>query len=132
MDDFKVVVAGGHDFENQWLLDSWLNNILEQVKGIGNIIIRTRLERGADTMATQYASRHGLAVERFPTANKSTGYVRNRDLVDGTNLFCIVWDGDSKEVRKTIELAMKHSVPVKILRYQKPVRPNPVEEQLLF
>ena len=131
MDDFKVVIAGGRDFEDYWLLESWLNTILEQMKGIGNIIIRTKLERGADRLAMHYAQRHGLNVERFPTTNNKTGYVRNRDLVDGTNLFCIVWDGTSDGTRNTIELAMKHNIPIKILRYQKPIKPNAVEEQML-
>lgn len=65
--------------------------------------------KGADTLAKRYAFDHGLEiVEYLPNWKKHgrrAGYVRNKLIVDHSDILIAFWDGESNGTQHSINLA---------------------------
>ena len=66
MKEFKLIVAGGRDFNDYTLLSDSLNKLAEQDYADNAIVIVSGMARGADSLAIQFASQHGVAIYEFP------------------------------------------------------------------
>lgn len=74
--------------------------------------------KGVDTLAEEYADRHGLKKEillpDYDLFGKSAPLVRDRQIVDKADLVVAIWDGNSPGTRYTIEYAKRQGVKVKL------------------
>lgn len=76
--------------------------------------------RGIDTLAAQYAKKHGVKLLEFrpdyATFGRGATFVRNRLIVDMADIVIAFWNGSSRGTKYTIEYAKKKYVPMVIIR----------------
>lgn len=117
---FKLVVAGGREFNDYPLLKERLDFFLMDVD-IKDIEIVSGKARGADFLGERYAEENGILIKEFPadwdTHGKRAGYIRNSEMASyGTH--CVVfWDGVSKGSKMMIELAKRKGLVVRVVKY---------------
>lgn len=84
---YKVIVAGGRDFDNYEFLSAKLDEIFEKFLDFKEqqITIISGMAKGADTLATRYADEHKLSKVLFPANWKKypriAGFLRNEDML---------------------------------------------------
>lgn len=78
---FKVIIAGGRDFENYSMLKEKCDIIL---KNKTNIEIVSGNAKGADKLGELYAKEKGYRISSYPASGdlygKRAGYVRNEEM----------------------------------------------------
>ena len=119
---FKVIIAGGRDFNDYELLKSKCDYYLSFVLSSGDsITIVSGHARGADTLGEQYAMEKGYPLDSHPADwdkyGKSAGYRRNQEMVDVAQAAICFWDGKSKGTKHTIDLCKKKGIPCKVVSY---------------
>lgn len=76
--------------------------------------------RGIDTLAAQFARKHGIKLLEFrpdyTTYGRGATFVRNRLIVDVADVVVAFWNGTSRGTKYTIEYAKKKYVPVVIIK----------------
>lgn len=123
---FKLLIAGGRDFNNYFTLKEEADKIINKVDG--KIVIIAGGARGADTLAKLYARERGYEYEEhladWDTLGVRAGYVRNSEMIksildnenqDGAVL--AFWDKQSKGTYNTIDLARTHHIQITIVNY---------------
>ena len=95
---FKVVVAGGREFNNYQLLEEKLDHLLQNK--LPHVQIVSGHATGADTLGEAYAKQRGLSVVTFPadwkTHGKAAGPIRNRQMAHYADAVVVFWNGKSK------------------------------------
>lgn len=118
---FRVIVAGGRDFNDYVLLTETMDKYLVDVKG--NIAIVCGKARGADTLGEQYAKAHGYSVFEFPADwkryGKSAGFIRNTEMAKNADALVAFWDGQSLGTKHMIATATQCGMDVHVVRYEK-------------
>lgn len=118
---FRVIIAGGRDFNDYNLLTKTMDNLLSNVKD--DITVVCGKARGADTLGEQYAKERGYLVQYFPADweryGKSAGYIRNTEMAKNADALAAFWDGRSLGTRHMIEIARARGLKVRIKRYDK-------------
>ena len=111
----KIAVIGSRGFEDYIRLEEVLNE-LNQIE-----CIISGGAKGADRLAEVYADANGIPKKIFPaqwgTHGRAAGMIRNKDIVDASDLVIAFWDGASRGTKHTIEYSKKKGVPVKVIRY---------------
>lgn len=117
---FKVIVAGGRDFNNYALLKSRLDYALQN-KVCEGITIVSGAARGADSLGERYAKENGYAIESHPAKwdefGKSAGYIRNKEMAQSADALVAFWDGKSRGTKHMIDLAKQHGLKVIVVNY---------------
>lgn len=76
--------------------------------------------RGIDTLAAQFARKHGIKLLEFrpdyATYGRGATFVRNRLMVDMADVVVAFWNGSSRGTKYTFEYAKKKYVPVVIIK----------------
>lgn len=118
---FKVVVAGGRDFEDYSLLEAKLDYLL--VNYLPHVQIVSGKASGADALGERYAAARGLSVAEFPadwkTHGKAAGPIRNREMAKYADAVIVFWDGVSRGTKNMRELAQQYQLPLKTVYYSK-------------
>lgn len=132
---FKVIIAGGRNFNDYELLRSSMdkllsskvadNIIIEIVSGCNKTIDKNTGEiYGADYLGTCYAAERGYIVKEFPANWKQWGLpagpLRNKQMAKYADACVCFWDGKSKGTSWMIKFAEKENLRLRIIRY-KPV-----------
>jgi len=115
---FKVIVAGGRDFNNYDLLKSTLDKLFSQKT---DIEIVSGMARGADSLAVKYASEKQYPLKKFPADWKlhgnTSGYKRNVLMAGYADACVCFWDGTSKGTAHMIETARKYRLQLRTIKY---------------
>lgn len=115
---FKVIVAGGREFNDYQLLKNKLDQLLQNKN---NVEIVCGKARGADTLGEAYAKEMGYSVKEFPAQwnefGKRAGYIRNEEMAKYADACVAFWDGESKGTKHMIDLANKHKIEVRVIKY---------------
>lgn len=115
---FKVIVAGGRDFDDYELLKNKLDILLQNKT---EVTIVSGAARGADKLGERYAKERGYAISSYPAKwNKygnSAGYVRNREMAKFGDALVAFWDGKSKGTRHMINLAKEEALMIRVIHY---------------
>jgi len=115
---FKVIIAGGRDFNDYELLKKKCDYFLQNKE---DIIIISGNARGADSLGEQYARERNLKIDSHPADwdkfGKSAGYRRNKEMVDVADAAICFWDGKSKGTNHTINLCKEKNIPCKVVIY---------------
>lgn len=119
---FKVVIAGGRNFNNYDLLKAKCDELLsKKVKEGKKIVIVSGKAKGADSLGERYAQEKGYDVAEFPadwdTYDKRAGYMRNKQMAEYGDACICFWDGISKGSKHMIDLSKKQGIPVRIVNY---------------
>jgi hypothetical protein len=118
---FRLVVAGGREFENYKLLSTQLDKYLPDIIKTHDVIILSGCAKGADSLGEQYAREHGFAIEQHPAAwehyGNAAGPIRNKEMTGMADAVIVFWDGQSKGSKSMINCAKEQGIPCKIVRY---------------
>lgn len=116
---FRVIIAGGRDFDNYQLLKEAMDKLLCNITD--EIIVVCGQARGADTLGEQYAKEKGYTVAYYPADwkqyRKRAGYLRNEQMAQNADALVAFWDGESRGTKNMIDLAKRYGLKVRIKRY---------------
>ena len=120
MKQYRIIIAGGRDFNNYELLKQRCDFYIGLLRKVDVEIVSGGAE-GADKLSERYAKERKVDVKVFPADwakhNKAAGPIRNKQMADyGTHLIAF-WDGKSRGTEDMIRQANKNKLPVKIVRY---------------
>lgn len=116
---FKVIIAGGRDFDNYELLkercDYYLQNKLKEDR----VVIVSGHANGADSLGERYAQERGLECETYPADwkahGRAAGPIRNAKMAEVADALIAFWDGKSRGTKSMIELANKKGLKVSVV-----------------
>ena len=114
MNDFRVIIAGGRDFNDYALLKAKCDTILAEKAASG-------AARGADSLGERYAREHGYALDSHPadwnTHGKAAGPIRNAQMANSADALIAFWDGKSHGTKSMINIAKKKGLFVRVISY---------------
>lgn len=117
---FRVIIAGGRDFNNYQGLASCLDYLLKNIND--EIQIVCGKARGADKLGEQYARERRYKVIYFPADwdlyGKSAGFKRNVQMAEYADALVAFWDGKSPGTRHMIETAKQKKLLVRVKTYK--------------
>lgn len=117
---FRVIVAGGRDFNNYAGLAASLDYLLKNIND--EIQIVCGMARGADKLGEQYAKERGYKVIYMPADwdidGRSAGFKRNIKMAEYADALVAFWDGKSPGTRHMIETAKSKGLDIRVKRYQ--------------
>lgn len=120
---FKVIVAGGREFNDYGLLCQTCDRMLSQKQRTHSIVIVSGTARGADTLGERYAQERGYSIEQYPAdwehAGKAAGLIRNAQMASVADALIAFWDGQSRGTAHMIELARKHELQVRVVPFNR-------------
>jgi len=120
---FKVIVAGGREFNDYGLLCQTCDRFLAQKHQTHSIVIVSGAARGADTLGERYAQERGYSIEQYPAdwehAGKAAGFIRNAQMASVADALIAFWNGQSRGTAHMIELARKHELQVRVVPFNR-------------
>ncbi len=142
---FKVIIAGGRDFDNYEKLVEFCNKVLINKN---DIEVVCGMAGGADLLGKRYAIEKGLKVNEFPAdwnnidvepcvikTNKNgnkyntlAGHNRNKLMAENAEALMAFFDGKSKGTKNMIDLATEKGLKIKVFRYND--KPETIENTL--
>ena len=107
----KVIVAGGRDFKDYYLLKETLDNFQQEYGNITEVV--SGGARGSDKLGEQYANENKIPIKRFVPdwegLGKKAGHVRNRNMGDyakeHNGMLVAFWDKHSRGTKGMIDYA---------------------------
>ena len=116
----RIIIAGGRTFTDENLATRSLCAFVEAHK-VDDIQIVSGCARGADHIGELIAQEYMYPLHKFPADwnkyGKSAGYKRNEVMAQNADALLAFWDGESKGTKHMIDLANKHGLIVKVVRY---------------
>ena len=120
---FKVIVAGGRDFNDYNLMREKLDRLLSKRIETEKVIIVSGCAKGADSLGERYAEERNLHVIRKPANwdkfGKSAGYIRNAEMADISDGLIAFWNGNKEHsgTYHMVSLAKEHDLILRVIRY---------------
>jgi hypothetical protein len=115
---FKLIVAGGRDFNDYDLLKSKLDKLLQNKTDVEIVCGKAR---GADSLGERYGKEMGYPIKEFPANwnkyGKSAGYIRNKEMAEYADGCVCFWDGKSKGTGHMIDLAKEKNLDLRVVNY---------------
>lgn len=113
---FRVIIAGGRDFNDYELLKTTMDKLLSNVSD--EIVVVSGRARGADSLGERYAQERGYSVSLFPAQwnlyGKRAGFLRNEEMAKNADALVAFWDGQSRGTESMIRLARQRGLKVRI------------------
>lgn len=121
MKEFKLIVAGGRDFNDYQRLYESLNALANGAYKAVEVSIVSGMAKGADSLAVDFAQEYGVKLYKFPADwnqyGKAAGYKRNEEMAAFADGLLAFWDGESRGTAHMIRTMVKLEKPVHIVRY---------------
>lgn len=118
---FKVIVAGGRDFDNYELLKEKCDFYLQQRMNTDVVTIVSGHAKGADALGERYAIEHNIPIDRHPADwhkhGRAAGPMRNKEMAECADALIAFWNGTSRGTANMIALAQNKGLKVVICRY---------------
>lgn len=134
MEDFRVIIAGGRDFNDYGLLKRKCDKILENKE---SVIVVSGKAKGADSLGEEYAKEKGHKIDSYPADwndmnepcvvrkrkdgseyNVLAGHNRNQKMADVADALIAFWNEKSSGTKDMIDRANKKGIPVRIVKYK--------------
>lgn len=120
MKEFKLIVAGGRDFNDAALMERVLIALADVEYADVALSIVSGMARGADALGYQFAKANGVKSYPFPaeweTHGKRAGFVRNAAMGDFADGLLAFWNG-SRGTEHMIKYMQSLNKPVHIIHY---------------
>lgn len=119
--EFKLIVAGGRDFNDYILLHEKLMELASTTYRDYEVSIVSGMARGADALGHRFAQVE--QVECYEMAadwdryGKRAGFMRNEDMGRFADGLLAFWDGKSRGTQHMIEFMRKLGKPTHVIRY---------------
>lgn len=121
MNEIKLIVAGGRDFNDYALLSRVLFAIADVELADKSVSIVSGMARGADALGVRFAKEHGVLLHEFPADwdryGKAAGHRRNEAMGDFADRLVAFYDGQSKGTAGMIAYMRKLGKPLTIIGY---------------
>lgn len=121
MAEFKLIVAGGRDFNDYDRMSADLFDLAENELEAEQVSIVSGMARGADSLAVEFADREKVKLHEFPaqwdTYGRSAGYHRNADMAAASHGLLAYWDGKSRGTMHMINIARNKGLRVWVKEY---------------
>ena len=121
MKEFKLIVAGGRDYNDNRQLAYELHRLAHGELAERAVSIVSGMARGADRLAWLYAQANNVQVYEFPadwdTHGKAAGHIRNREMAEFADGLLAFWDGESRGTKNMIETMQRMGKSVRVIRY---------------
>ena len=116
---FRVIIAGGRDFDNYPELAKVMDQLLVNVTD--EIVIVCGMAKGADRLGEQYGKERGYSIRYFPAdwdgQGWRAGFLRNEEMAKNADALVAFWDGQSHGTKHMIETAQKYKLDIRVKRY---------------
>lgn len=117
---FRVIIAGGCDFDDYVLLKAYADKMLRDKREQG-IEIVCGDARDADSLGARYAVERVFDIKHFPAQwdvlGRMAGDERNRQMGNYADTLIAFWDGRSTGTRHMVEHMRSIGKPVRIQHY---------------
>lgn len=137
MQELKLIVAGGRDFNDYDRLSAVLFDFAEGVPDDVGISIVSGMAKGADALAVTFANNESVKLYEFPANwgdltvegavvktnrwgnkyNAAAGHARNRKMAEFSERLIIFWDGKSTGSKNMIKEMERLGKPVEVFMY---------------
>lgn len=118
---YKIIIAGGRDFNDYTLLTKVCNEAIPRMAGDNTPVIISGGAAGADSLGEQYAQENGIAIERHPADwkkhGKAAGPIRNAEMAACADFLIAFWDGKSRGTQNMMMNAVKKNIPCIVVTY---------------
>jgi len=112
----KIGVVGSRTFDDYKLLTDTLESLVDDIE-----VIVSGGANGADKLAAKYAQNKDIDLIEFlpqwQLHGRSAGIIRNRSIVQESDMVLAFWDGLSKGTANTISRARKAGKAVRVITY---------------
>ena len=118
--EFKLIVAGGRDFDDYELLSNSINYLAHNIYKDKEVSIVSGMARGADNLGYTFAVSHNVKRYMFPadwSLGKSAGYIRNKQMGDFSDGLLAFHDGTSRGTKHMIDYMLSLNKPTHIVKY---------------
>lgn len=120
-EEFRVIVAGGRDFNDYTLMEKKLDFILSEKSKTHAVVVVSGTAYGADKLGECYAEKKGYKVDKFPAEwdkfGRSAGPMRNKQMGEYSNTAVIFWDGTSRGSAHMIKVIKELEKPYRVIKY---------------
>ncbi len=115
----KLAIVGSRSYTNYDLVETKMVEYLKEKDiEITELEIVSGGAKGVDKIAEYFAEKHSLPIKIFHADwdlyGKAAGMVRNKDIVNESEMVFIFWDGKSPGTKNTLGLCKKHKKNYKI------------------
>lgn len=121
MQEFKLIVAGGRDFNKVEVLAQSIIHLANGVYADKAVSIVTGMAKGADSLGYHFAIKHNVVTYKFPADwdqyGKRAGMIRNKQMGDFADGLLAFWDGQSRGTKQMIEYMRSLGKPTHIIHY---------------
>lgn len=125
MNEFKLIVAGGRDFNDPMLLERVLIAMADVELADKAVSLVSGMARGADLLAHTFAKAYGIQCYEFPARwkhsngshNPSAGFIRNEEMGRYSDGLLAFWDGKSSGTKHMINYMHRLNKPVTLIKY---------------
>jgi hypothetical protein len=118
---YRLIVAGGREFDNKNLLSTKLWDYAENLEGDWEIELVSGMAKGADKLAWEFARENRIICHEFPANwdkyGNSAGYKRNVEMANFSDALIAFWDGESRGTMHMINIMRNKNKPVEIVLY---------------
>lgn len=122
MNEYKVIIAGGRDFDNYTLLKERCDYYLQNKLREGRVVIISGHASGADSLGERYTQERGLSLDAHPADWKAHGKaarsIRNKEMAEVADALIAFWDGVSRGTKNMIDTAKSKGLKVAVVRYE--------------
>jgi len=121
MNEFKLIVAGGRDFDDVYKLNNVLFAMADNEFKDYGVSIVSGMASGADRLAFLFAKANNVKCYEMPANwdkfGKRAGFMRNEEMAEVSDGLLAFWDGQSKGTAHMIQYMNKLKKPVHIVKY---------------
>lgn len=116
---YRLAVVGTRWFDD---FDT-LVKILDRLRLVLQIdVIISGGAEGVDSMAEHYAKVNGIPTEiylaEWDKYGKGAGFRRNKTIWDNSDIFLVIWDGESKGTAHSFDIAKKQGKDLYVYNYK--------------
>lgn len=123
MSDFRVIIAGGRDFNDYDLLEDFCDQCLASKERAQVVTISGKLA-GADTLGERYARNRGFRTVYVKADPEKHGamcqgiFGRNKEMVGQADAAIIFWNGTSNDMWNLRQECRNAGIPFRVKKYQ--------------
>ncbi len=119
----NIAIVGGRDFNDYTLLKESILAYIDAHEKPENIV--SGGAKGADTLATQFATEMGIPLLIFKPDYQRYGrgatLVRNTQIIENAEVVFAFWDGQSKGTKDSIKKAEKLEKELYVIKYKQSI-----------
>ena len=118
----NICIAGSRNINNVAIIQETVLKGLIRISLLTNTSLdKTNLNfvvggaKGVDTIAEEIFNAEYKIIKIFPDWNKygkRAGYKRNAEMIKISDGLIVIWDGQSKGTKNTIDLAIEKQIPI--------------------